>query len=181
MLEYNLLAVGAKIHPSVPQEGMVIELNHSGISLVTRFDNPTKHEIKGFKSGIKNIGLYIYEDVFPVIFLLVEFNTNALPKFDCPYNIRLADEVSNEVKKDMDEILETECNVLQYVLTDNQTIVSMGVFGVPWPLMNLLKSTALKQRQIEFSRDQYMKHLDEIYKKFTTQAMFDKAIYMYKK
>lgn len=179
MPEFMSLYVGGEMKPRPMQEGCAIEINPSGFTMVCRFDNPTQKEIQGFKSGIQKVGLYIHEGEFPVIFFLVKFFSSNLCAVDMPYNVRIMDNNSLEAVQVVNEFLQNECNVLNYFLTDKHTIVSIGVFGLPFDLMDVFKAAIQRQRKIICSSLKYNDLVNSVYAKLSTEDMFANAQYIY--
>lgn len=175
----QVLSVGGKIHPSMPSEGIALEIMPANLHLCIRMDAPTRDELMSFKKGIKSVGIFIYEEGFPVPFLLLSFKGKGLPIMDCPYNVHISDSTNEEVRSIVTNFINSEGNALHYFLVDGQVIRAMRVFGMPDPIMSLFRSAVKAQRSIPLSMPDYDKLLSRVYSKYTTEDMFKMAQYVH--
>jgi len=151
---------GKRFPGPVPgQEGAVMELWKSGLTVIIQMPELRRQELKAFKKGFKR---YAYlESNTPVPIALWVFNfPPPHGAIDCNFNARIVKQEYIEIFLDTTEGIK---NAVTFHLLDGQILRGTKIVGLHQEAMELFHSTIQKQIANPYTQAEYDRYLAGLY------------------
>lgn len=151
------------------QEGILFDVNDSGILVKVFFENPTNNEIEQFNADMP-FEMKLVE-LRNIIFPLLKFGN--LQWMDAPYSVHLS--------KNLDHLeVPTEGNglAMQIALYDTHTgkLCNNRVIGLSTKMSKKLIKIINEQKQKPFDRREYDRNIRDVYATYPTKKLLQMAI-----
>ncbi len=156
------------------QEGVSFLYTESGPLLIIAFDRPNPKEIASIQTGDIQMALYTTESI---IFVLSKFD--ALHWIDAPYYVRLHDNLTLNWSE---QIAEDHGIGLQIILIDagSKIIKAQRYIGCSTKFSLELRNEIEKQYASTMTREEYLKKVNGIYSRLSTDDMVRRSTSLFK-
>lgn len=155
------------------QEGLVFDIDDSGINLSVYMRKPTTHEIEQFASG-KPFEMKLVQ-LKNIIFSIVKFGD--MDWMDAPYTVHLSRNLTK---------LEVPANGYGLAMTvhlyDTQTgkLLCNRLLSLSTEISRGLIKMVMEQKEKPFNRQDYIDNVRSIYTAYPTKKLLGMALYSYR-
>jgi len=152
--------VGKRFPSPVPgQEGAVMELWKSGLTVIIQMPKLRRQELKAFKKGFKRYAYLESNTPVPIALWVFDFPPPH-GAIDCNFNARIVKQEYIEIFLDTREGIK---NAVTFYLLDGQILKGIKMVGLHQEAIELFHSTIQKQIANPYTQAEYDRYLAGLY------------------
>ncbi|HDF2795421.1 TPA: hypothetical protein PC506_000568 [Clostridioides difficile] len=156
------IEVGKKLEAEVP-DGLSITFSETGFRAIFKLDNLSDKEIIEFRKGNLRIDVSFLDQIIFFVFT----NTMGIGDADIPFTIHLSK------CKEFQELEENEGYAMDLMLVEanNNIVKGFRRVGLNVNTSKYLKKCAMEQLSHDFNKDEYVRKITEIRRKYNSREI----------
>lgn len=162
---YTVLEVGKPFPGAHPlQQGAVMELTKSGLTVLIQYPNITQEELKAFKNSFSSYSYFEADTPIPIPIFVFPF-PSPFGTIDVNLNARVVNATT------ISQYLSFPGNTIYFHVIDGNILKANKLVGLDPECVKLFQETLKKQLQREYRSQDFLRYLDGIYT-FSSEELF---------